>query len=108
MINYYAVLGVPPASTHAQVKARYRDLARTMHPDLYLGDEGAATFSAITEAGSVLCDAERRREYDARLALLMDPCPKCKGRGCHYIQMSFTDVETIRCKECKGEGYAAR
>jgi DnaJ-class molecular chaperone len=72
------------------------------HPDKG-GDHDL--FCRITEAGSVLTDAERRRAYDARLRLLMEPCAKCDGSGIQWITMSFTQRTSRRCAVCKGVGY---
>ena len=35
--DYYAVLEVERRATQEQIKASYRDLARTYHPDLHVG-----------------------------------------------------------------------
>ena len=49
----------------AELKKTYRKLARTYHPDSNQGDAAAeAKFKEISEAYSVLSDAEQRKEYD--------------------------------------------
>lgn len=104
-MTYYEVLDLPPASTLATIKMRYRDLARSKHPDLGGSD---VEFAAITEAGSALTDIVRRLAYDAKLRMTMDPCPKCEGRGDQTIQISFTRVEHRRCSVCGGKGFNER
>jgi curved DNA-binding protein CbpA len=105
VINYYEVLGVPPASATEQIKERYRALARAQHPDV---GGNAEQFAKITEAGGVLSDAKRRADYDAKLRLLMDPCPDCQGKGCNYRQLTFTDRAAVRCATCNGGGWRER
>ena len=105
MINHYAVLGMPPASTLAELKDRYRHLARKAHPDMG-GD--AEQFTAITEAGQTLTEKGRRSSYDDMLRLLNRPCEKCDGRGVLYVQVSFTNTIAQRCAACNGEGYDVR
>ena len=61
----YALLGVEPDATPAQIKKAYRKLARQHHPDTNPGDpQAAARFRQITEAYETLSDAKRRRRYD--------------------------------------------
>jgi molecular chaperone DnaJ len=63
--DFYAVLGVSKNVTEAELKKVYRKLARQYHPDSNPGDAAAeAKFKEISEAYSVLSDAEMRREYD--------------------------------------------
>lgn len=63
--DFYAVLGVGKDVTDAELKKSYRKLARRYHPDSNAGDEKAeARFKEISEAYSVLSDAESRAEYD--------------------------------------------
>jgi molecular chaperone DnaJ len=63
--DFYAVLGVSKNVTDAELKKVYRKLARQYHPDSNPGDAAAeAKFKEISEAYSVLSDAEMRREYD--------------------------------------------
>ncbi|MBX3195242.1 MAG: DnaJ C-terminal domain-containing protein [Schumannella sp.] len=63
--DFYAVLGVKKDVSDAELKKAYRKLARQYHPDSNPGDAKAeARFKEISEAYSVLSDAELRREYD--------------------------------------------
>lgn len=63
--DFYAVLGVSKDVSDAELKKVYRKLARQYHPDSNPGDARAeAKFKEISEAHSVLADAELRREYD--------------------------------------------
>jgi molecular chaperone DnaJ len=68
--DFYAVLGVSPDASAADVKKAYRRLARTYHPDANSGDESAEKrFKEIGEAYAVLSDAEQRQQYDAVRAM---------------------------------------
>ncbi|MGB3732406.1 DnaJ C-terminal domain-containing protein [Microbacterium sp.] len=63
--DFYKTLGVSKDISDAELKKTYRKLARKYHPDSNPGDAKAeATFKEISEAYSVLSDAEQRREYD--------------------------------------------
>ena len=63
--DFYQILGVGKSSTPEEIKRAYRKLARRHHPDANPGNESKAEkFKGISEAYSVLSDAERRREYD--------------------------------------------
>lgn len=102
MKNLYVVLGVPPAASADKIKIRYRELTRAKHPDIG-GDP--REFAEITEAGSVLTDDYRRREYNKILNLTCRPCPRCGGEGELHHQVSFTVFTTYPCEECHGHGY---
>jgi len=68
--DFYKILGVSKDAAEADIKKSYRKLARQFHPDSNPGDAKAeAKFKEISEAFSVLSDAEQRQEYDAVRAM---------------------------------------
>ena len=68
-INHYAVLGLDPDCTAAQIRAAYRFLAKQYHPDLNPGSPTAVTQTqAINVAHEILSDISRRAAYDRELA----------------------------------------
>lgn len=68
--DFYKVLGVSKDATPADIKKAYRKLARTHHPDQNPNDPSAEQkFKNISEAYTVLSDAEQREQYDAIRAM---------------------------------------
>ncbi|KNC18670.1 molecular chaperone DnaJ [Arthrobacter sp. RIT-PI-e] len=68
--DFYKILGVSKDASDADIKKAYRKLARKYHPDQNQGDAAAErTFKNISEAYSVLSDAEQRQQYDAIRAM---------------------------------------
>jgi curved DNA-binding protein CbpA len=64
--DLYDVLGVPEDATAEEIKAVYRQLARTFHPDVNADPDAVEHFREITEAFLVLADPEKRRAYGLR------------------------------------------
>ena len=64
--DYYAVLGLKPSATAAEIKTNYRKLAMKYHPDKNEGNAlAAAIFRDIAEAYTILSNPITRREYDS-------------------------------------------
>ncbi|MEM9293698.1 MAG: DnaJ domain-containing protein [Acidobacteriota bacterium] len=69
--NYYSILGVPQNATRDQVRSRFLELARQLHPDRFRGDakrQAEIDFQEITEAFNILSNPQRRRDHDRELA----------------------------------------
>ena len=65
MKDYYQILGISRQSTPEEIKKAYRRLARQYHPDMNKGDKKAEErFKEISEAYSVLSEADKRKQYD--------------------------------------------
>ena len=63
--DFYAVLGVSSSASQDEIKKQYRRLAAKHHPDKNPNDAKAAErFKEISEAYTVLGDAEKRKQYD--------------------------------------------
>ena len=64
--DYYEVLGVDRKAGDQEIKSAYRKLALQHHPDRnpQTKEESEEKFKEITEAYSVLADAEKRAAYD--------------------------------------------
>jgi curved DNA-binding protein CbpA len=74
--DLYAVLGIERTASQAEIRAAYRRLAQTRHPDRPSGSEAAMV--ALNLAYRVLGDPERRRRYDASLGPA-SPLPAAQG-----------------------------
>jgi molecular chaperone DnaJ len=66
--DLYALLDVPPAATAKEIRVAFRRRAMQWHPDRnrHAGAEDA--FKRIRAAYEVLCDPERRADYDRSVA----------------------------------------
>jgi DnaJ-class molecular chaperone len=70
-VDYYVLLGVARDASEAEIRERFRSLAREAHPDRAPASrkaEAEAKFQDLTEAVNVLTSRERRRAYDFDLA----------------------------------------
>ncbi len=63
--DLYKILGVSENADTAEIKKRYRELAKKYHPDKNKGDQAAeAKFKEVSEAANILTDPEKRKQYD--------------------------------------------
>lgn len=65
MRNPYEVLGVPRTAPQADIKRKYRTLAKESHPDRKPGDKAAADrFKEINAAYDIVGDEKKRARFD--------------------------------------------
>lgn len=70
-MDYYGLLGVARDASEAEIRERFRTLAREAHPDKAPAAkkaEAEGKFQDLTEAVNVLTSSERRKAYDFDLA----------------------------------------
>src|SRR5215208_5975376 len=71
-VNYYEILGVERSASEAEIRDRFRKLARENHPDRYRGTDKAdaeRNFQTLTEAVNVLTNPVKRKQHDAEIAI---------------------------------------
>ncbi|XP_022146222.1 chaperone protein dnaJ 11, chloroplastic-like [Momordica charantia] len=69
--SFYEVLGIPMTASGPDIKAAYRRLARTCHPDVNRNpkesEKSAHHFIQIQAAYSTLSDPDKRAHYDIQI-----------------------------------------
>jgi hypothetical protein len=64
MDELYAVLGLPPTATDAELKLQYRRLSLQLHPDKACGDKGKEErFKAVAHAYNIITNPELRAQF---------------------------------------------
>lgn len=88
--NYYIILGIPSDSSHEDIKAAFRRLAKKFHPDHY-GEE-RSPFQIIKEAYTVLGNPIRRKNYDTALH---PPADSSQAATYHAHRPAAVEVEPL-------------
>lgn len=65
MKNPYEILGLPRTASQAEIKKKYRALAKKLHPDRHPGDAKAEQrFKELSGANALLGDPKQRARFD--------------------------------------------
>jgi len=71
--DYYKVLGISKDANESEIKAKYRELAKSCHPDAVTSDneknkeKTKIKFQELQEAYDTLIDKNKRRQYDENM-----------------------------------------
>jgi molecular chaperone DnaJ len=91
--DFYAILGVKPDASQAEIKKAYRKLAQRYHPDANPDDRSAEErFKEISEAYDTLSDAEKRRRYDEMREMLRSGFGRFRAGG---QEVRFEDLSDL-------------
>lgn len=95
MLNYYHILGVPMGSSTETIKQAYREQIKFFHPDVFHGNPEIAYHKTLilNEAYEILSNADKRREYDARLIEELRKNHESNSRNQQSTNNASTDSE---------------
>ena len=65
--DYYKILGISRNATPEEIKTKYRELAKRLHPDRSKDEKTKEKMAEINKAYEVLSDENRKQKYDKYL-----------------------------------------
>ncbi|MXV50339.1 DnaJ domain-containing protein [Pedobacter sp. HMF7647] len=94
--DYYAILGLSPGASNADIKRAYRKLVKQYHPDLH-GDQASfgTKMTEINEAYEVLGNEDERKAYDAYLENKLKLQPSVQKGPAEKNKRTYTKTVTV-------------
>jgi curved DNA-binding protein CbpA len=111
-IDYYALLGVSREATEAEIRERFRSLAREAHPDrapVWRRNEAEARFQELAQAVNVLTHPESRKVYDFERSMAAASGAPADSIAQDYLAQGIAAYKEKRYSEAAGNfALAAR
>lgn len=104
-IDYYGLLGVARDATEAEIRERFRALARDAHPDRAPAGrkaEAESHFQDLTEAVNILTSPERRKAYDFDLAAAKGSASDADAVSANYLSQGIAAYKERQFTEAAG------
>jgi len=104
-IDYYGLLGVGKDASEAEIRERFRAIARESHPDRAPRDrkaEAESKFQVLTEALNVLTSPEKRRAYDFDRAAAASAPPNEDAIAQNYVNQGIAAFKERKYTEAAG------
>jgi hypothetical protein len=98
--GYYALLGVTPSATAAEIKKAYRAKAQKLHPDKNRDKNTTREFQRLQEAFTILKDPKLRAQYDSLNPHFQEQEPRSRQRTRASASHHPISGEPIRCSKC--------
>jgi DnaJ-class molecular chaperone len=103
--DYYGLLGVGKDASEAEIRERFRAIARESHPDRAPRDrkaEAESKFQVLTEALNVLTSPEKRRAYDFDRAAAASAPPNEDAIAQNYVNQGIAAFKERKYTEAAG------
>lgn len=111
-MDYYTLLGVSREATEAEIRERFRSLAREAHPDrapAWRRSEAEAKFQELAQAVNVLTHPESRKVYDFECSIKAATGAPADSVAQDYLAQGIAAYKEKRYAEAAGNfGLAAR
>lgn len=98
--GYYAILGVSPTATAAEIKKAYLLKAQQLHPDKNQKKDTTRDFQFLQEAFNVLKNPKQRREYDSLISGFQEQSSSHQYSPRRQKSAYHASEEPVLCSRC--------
>ena len=93
-LSHYDLLGIAPNATEEQIKAAYREMSKSIHPDR--NRHGNTLMQQINTAKEILLDRSKRSIYDSGELLNHQNEQSSRGSSSYEVRRLRTEVASLQ------------
>eukprot|EP00956_Cyclotella_meneghiniana_P045939 scaffold391362_cov73-Cyclotella_meneghiniana.AAC.2 len=93
-LSHYDLLGIAPNATEEDIKAAYRMMSKSMHPDR--NRHGKTLMQQINTAKEILLDRSKRSQYDSGELLNHQSEQSTRGSSSYEVRRLRTEVASLQ------------